>query len=397
MIKTAVGLSHGDDAYAVGVNACQSAVTQLGGEKPGMILAFASVRYDQEKVLAGILSVAPNVLIVGSSTSGEITSAGPTTRYSVVVMAFVSSDVKFFAAISEPLSKGAYEAGKSVIDSIKKQTTEPLSFLMYFSDPLTSNGSEVLRGVTETVGRDVSVVGASSGDEYQFKKTYQYLNNSIHSDSVVAVGFCGQVKIGVGAKHGWIPIGLPLQVTRSEGSTLRELDGRPAFSVYEDYFGSELTQQIKSEGTFASVASMYPLGIRMSGGVERLIRNPLRLQEDGSIVCTAEIPEGSEVQLMLGSREEAIKSAREAGQAATESVGTLPQAVIVFSSITRKKLLGSYAIDEINSVIESTGGTFPLIGFYTYGEQAPIQTLEKSKVGAISTFQNETVVVTVIG
>ena len=116
------------------------------------------------------------------------------------------------------------------------------------------------------------------------------LNDEALSGSVVGVGLSGTFKLGVGVKHGWIPVGAPLKVTKSAGSVLHEIEGRPAISIYEDYFGEEEAQKLKEE-TLAKLAITYPLGMRIKDSEEMLIRDPLTVDEHGSITCAAEIPE----------------------------------------------------------------------------------------------------------
>ena len=131
---------------------------------------------------------------------------------------------------------------------------------------------------------------------------------------------------------------------------------------------------------------------------ELLIRNPITVDEYGSITCAAEIPEGSIIRLMVGDSDSAIKVARVAAHNAMEQImGAEPSAVIIFSSIARSKLFGDQRGDEIKAIQEVVGSTMPLIGFYTYGEQAPlsseVQNLEKCN----PVFHNETVVILVLG
>ena len=121
------------------------------------------------------------------------------------------------------------------------------------------------------------------------------------------------------------------------------------------------------------------------------------MDEHGSITCAAEIPEGSDIRLMIGSREEAIKVAKEAAGKAVEQLdGSKPKAVVIFNCIARNKLFGERSGDEIEVIQEAVGKDTPLIGFYTYGEQAPlggeVRNLEKCN----SAFHNETVVIFVL-
>ncbi|MSR78749.1 MAG: hypothetical protein EXS59_01220 [Candidatus Taylorbacteria bacterium] len=395
-LSASVGLAYGDDSYAVGVNACQDAINQLQGRAPNLIIAFASTQYDQVQVLAGIRSVAKTALVVGSSTAGEITTAGPAKRHTVAVMAMSSPDIKFFGAVGENISANPRAAGKAAADGVKALAQAPLSAFMMFPDVLVGNGADIVRGVLDSLGEHFPVVGGASGDDFKFKKTYQYLNDKAYSGAMVGLGFVGNLKIGIGVKHGWIPIGKPLKVTKSQGSVLHELDGKPAIKIYEDYFGSEMAEELKKE-VLAKLAITYPLGMRTSGSEEMLIRDPITVDENGSITCAAEIPEGSEIQLMIGSREEAVKVAKQAAEKAMSELGGTAKAVVIFNCIARSKLFGVHAGDEIDAIQEAVGKTVPLIGFYTYGEQAPLGGEVKNIDKCNPSFHNETVVIVVLG
>jgi hypothetical protein len=214
----------------------------------------------------------------------------------------------------------------------------------------------------------------------------------VHTGTVVALGMKGNIKMGIGIKHGWTPIGIPRKVTKSKGAILYELDGRPAINIYEEYFG-DLANEIKTE-KLAKLAITYPLGMRIEGHDEMLIRDALTVDNDGSITCTAEIPEGSEIQLMIGSHEEAIKVANEAAKKAIGDLeGSSVKAVLVFSSIARWKLFGDRAGEEIVAIKEAVGSDTPLVGFYTYGEEAPLGGVSKNIKSCYSTFHNETVLI----
>ena len=394
-LQSSVGLAYGTDSYAVGTDACQEAVTKLGGE-PDLVIVFASVSYEQDKVLAGVRSVSKQALVVGSSTAGEITTDGPSKKHSVAVMALRSSSVKFYAGVGENIAANPRAAGKASADAVKNQSKEKLAAVMMFTDVLVGNGADVVRGVLDSLGEHFPIIGGASGDDFQFKKTYQYLNDKAYSGVVVGLGFVGNLKIGIGVKHGWIPIGFPLKVTKSEGSVLHELNHKPAISIYEDYFGPETASQLKFE-VLAKLAITYPLGIKTAGSEEMLIRDPITVDDTGSITCAAEIPEGSEVQLMIGSREEAVKVAKQAGEEAMSELGGTPKAVIIFNCIARSKLFGERAGDEITAIQEAVGKDIPLIGFYTYGEQAPLGGEVRNINKCSPAFHNETVVIVVLG
>lgn len=395
-LNSSVGSNDGSDAFTVGANAAQDALDKLGSPCADAVLVFSSVAYDQERMIAGVRSVTKDTLLVGGSTAGEITQSGPLKKHSVVVMLLKSDTIKFYGGVGTGVKEDARAAGKAAAESVRSQSAEPLGAFMMFPDVLTGNGADTVRGVLDSLGEHFPVVGGAPGDDFQFKQTYQYLNDKVYSGSVVGLGLSGAFKIGIGVKHGWIPVGIPLKVTRSEGATLHELNGRPAISIYEDYFGESEAKQLRTE-TLGKLGLMYPLGMKIEGGDELMLRAPFSVDEHGSIICAAEVPMGAEMQLMIGSQEEAFKVAKIAAQNALSQLdGAQPKATILFNCIARSKLFGERAGEEISAIQEVVGVATPLAGFYTYSEQAPLAGEVRNLEKCNSVMHNETVVICIL-
>lgn len=401
MLAVGVGYSSEDHASQAGQLAAQAALTELidrGGKTPQAALVFASVAFDQAEALRGVRAVVPEAVLVGCSTAGEITSEGPLPRSSVTVMLLFSDNIKFYAGIGENIAAGAPAAGAMLARSILSQLPagETLSSFIMLPDVLAGNGSETVAGALSVLGENFPLVGGAAGDDFQFKQTFQYWNGQVYSGAVAGLGMTGPLKFGIGVRHGWAPIGLPMKVTRSEGSILHEVDGKPAISIYEDYFGS-YADELRAD-TLAKLAITYPLGIRDPESDDYLIRDPLSVNEQGAITCAAAVPEGAEIRLMIGSKKEAIEMARiAAGQALQALQGAPVRGLIVFNCIARKKLFGEDAGDEIRAIQDVIGHDVPLIGFYTYGEQAPLSGETRHIERCNTTFHNETIVLYVLG
>jgi hypothetical protein len=396
MFKAGIGSSVGDDAYREGANAAQQAKDALQGAEPKLFIVFASSKFDQEKLLAGVRSVGSMAQVVGCSTAGEITTQGPSNKPSIAVMAIATDDVEFITDVGEHIKYNPREAGKDVAKKVKDKASD-ISFFVMLPDVLAGNGADIVRGVTDVLGEFFPVVGGAAGDDFKFEQTYQYLNEKVYSGAVVGMGMKGNVKIGIGVKHGWMPIGLSRKVTKSQGAVLYELDGKPAIEIYREYFGAELAKEMESE-KLARLAITYPLGMKVEGHDEMLIRDAISVDTDGSLTCAAEIPEGADIQLMMGSREEAIKVAEEAANTAMLQLGNAEaKAVIIFNCIARHKLFGEFSGEEIKAIQKAVGPNTPLIGFYTYGEQAPMGGEVRNINKCSPAFHNETVVICVLG
>ncbi len=397
-IFSSVGVGSADDAHAAGTNAAQDALDHFSRDvKPNVCIVFTSSHYDARSVVAGIISViGPNVEIVGCTTAGEIASNGPVKVNSVTVQLLGSNTVKFFTSVGEGIEQNARAAGKIAAEELKlKAEGHELGLAIMLSDVLVGNGADTVRGVLDALGLEFPIIGGAAGDNFKFEKTFVIHNQYVYSGAVVMLGLTKEAKIGVGVRHGWMPVGSPRTVTKSEGARIYEFDHKPAMSLYEDYFGED-SLELRTT-TLAKLAITYPIGIRVPSQQEMLIRDPLKVNKDGSIVCAAEVPQGSEIQLMVGSKEEAIEAAKQAAlQAVKDLNGAQPGAILIFNCIARNKLFGEDVGQEISAIHQAIGIQVPLAGFYTYGEIAPIQGSTHAIGACASEFHNETVVVAVL-
>lgn len=390
--QAGVGLSNNKDGYQAGYEACSLAMKRAGSKKPDLVIAFSSVSLKQEEVIRGINEASGKAPLIGCSDAGEITNDGAN-KGGVAVMSFSSDAVKFTIGTGGLISAGAREAGAALAKDISQKSSDKISSLIMLTDVLTGNGADIVRGVQDVLGKNFLIFGGAAGDDFMFKETFVYYLNQVLSSSIVGVGFSGKFSLGVGVRHGWTPIGLSKKVTKSHGAVLEEIDGKPAVTIYEEYFGKK-AEDLKTE-PLAIMAITYPLGMSVDGSEELLIRDPITVDEKGAITCAAEIPEGSEVRLMIGSKDDAIIAAKDAAQKTLAQLkGAAPKAIIVFNCIARSKLFGQDAGKEIRAIQSILGTDVPLIGFYTYGEQAP---LGGDVSRPFSCFHNETVVILAIG
>jgi len=392
MIKAGVGISKSPDTVTAGQEAAKQALDEAGGEA-NLIIVFSSVKHKQQDVIKGVRAVSKDIPLVGCSDAGEITTQGPTTGQ-IAVMALNTDKIQYSLGVGAGADKDSFASGKMAGEAVKSAAKVPLSLFMMLGEGLAENGAAAVRGIQSVMGKNFPIMGGSAGDDFKFEKTYQYINDKVLNNSVIGIGFSGDFSFGVGVRHGWEPVGLPMKVTKSEGAKLIEIDGRPALSIYEDYFGKQAEELIKEP--IAKMAYTYPLGISVEGSPEFLLVDVVIANEKGEITCAAEIPEGAEIRLMIGDADKAIVAAKKAAAGAKEQLkGAKPKAVLVFNCIARWKLLGDRKSEEIVAIQEVLGKDVPLIGFYTYGEQAPLGGVLGDKCH--SRFHNETMTMMVIG
>lgn len=398
MFVSGVGMSSGINGKNATSHAINIANQQLNGETPNAAIIFASSKFNQEEVIETALSSLPEgIQLVGSSTSGEISQNGPSAAPSVVVMLMASDTVKFVTASEQNAAQNEEAAGESLAQKLKDQTTDEIKFIAIHCDGLTVNPSAILRKLNLNFP-NVPVAGGSSGDDGAFKKTYQYHNNQVLSSGISAIAFTGDLNLSISVRHGWSPISQFRTITKAKGNLVYEIDHQPAIKLYEEFIGMEEAEKLK-DVTLAELALSYPLGLKDVESGVMLLRAPLYVDHTGSITFGGEMPEGAEVQLMIGNKDLAIEAAKQNAKYAMDNFKDTPGAALIYSCHVRNTLFESKESSklEIDAIQESIGKTVPLAGFYTYAEQAPIDNENLNLKTCTGHSHNETIVTVLIG
>jgi len=390
MIWVGVGEGKGFEASKVGQNAARKAMERLGKKGADLVIVFSSSHIDQKELLQGIRSITGSAPLLGCSSAGRI--SGSSLNEDVVVVTLVSDSFRIRTGLGRGIKKDARKAGQEAAWGAARDLKEKGRFFLAFLDGLSGNAQNAIRGMQEVLGTSFPIVGSAGADNFRFEKSFQYYEGQFLEDTLCGALFLGNFFFGIGFRHGWLPLGKSRRVTRATKNLLHEVDGFPAISIYEDYFGKDF---YKNGESFAKRTLFYPLGLWVSGEEEPLIRQPLKVEQEGTLVCTEEIPKGQELRLMIGTQESLLEATRQAGKTALEGLlGKTARVVFVFESASRKKLLGRHAVQELQILHELFGEEVPIAGCCGFGELAPSR--GERHLGQ-SYFLNESIVILALG
>jgi hypothetical protein len=389
-----IGFSSLPDPAQAAKEAAVQAKNQMNTTTTHLVVVFSSLAYGTPEALLTIERILQPEKLIGSSTAGII-AADKISLQGIGILAIHSEDIHFGQATFEEIAyKDMRNVGFQLARDLNVAYNHPNRHaLLFFADAALKNSTAFVHGVQEVLGSGFPIIGGISSDDFNFKKTLQYSQNKILPNAVTAVMLGGQATVALGSKHGWKPLGKPRMVDGCDGHIINTIDGKPAVHIYEEYFGAE-AKNIK-ESRLGSIAVLYPLGIYLEEENHYLLRNAVDILDDGSIVCQGEVPKGSEVHLMIGSKDACKQAALDAAHEVREGLfGRQAKLILIFESMTRYKLLGRSAIQEIQIIKDVLGYTTPMIGMYCAGEVAPFQTNNK----IISTYlQNESIVIVAFG
>ncbi len=369
------GISTKLDSFASGKEAALSAYYQIEKKDPSIVITFISTIFNQEAVIKGIRSIIRDAPLIGCSSIGSISTYG-SHRDSVAVFIISSDSIEFSYGIGREINKSSRLAGHKASKQASDSTHSPKQLYMMFSDSLSGNSADILRGAQEVLGTSFPIIGGGACNKSCIEKTYQYINGDIHTNSVVGILLSGDIKLGMGQSSGWQPIGKPHKVTKAKSNTIKEIDKKIAVEIYEDYF-EKSSEKLRNED-ICKLGLYYPIGMRwINKDKEYLTRIPLTIEENGSLILNGDIQEDEYISLMIGDKDLVLESAKKAAlMAISNSKNAKIEFAIMFSSISRLLLLRKDAYKEIDTVKKIIGKNIPILGCYTLGEYAPFNAEE---------------------
>lgn len=369
----AIGFSQADDASEAAHQAAVAAKNQLNSITTDLVVIFASIHYAKPEILEVIHTILKPVKLVGASTAGVILSNGIFTR-GLAILAINSDSMAFGigAAVYSPdqdLSQIGFELGRRLTNDYKSSQSRRASVIL--CEGLFQNVSQLIPGIQNVLGQGSPIMGGCACDDFKLQRTYQFYQKQLFSNAAIGFVIGSRAPIHLSSKHGFKPLGKPRLITQTENNIIHTIDGRPAFEIYVQYLKEE-AQNLK-KGVFNSPVMFYPLGLYSENLHQYLLRYPVDILTDGSIVCQADIPSNAEVHLTISNKDSLKNAAMAAAQEIKDALSGRPaQLIIVFESMLRYRSLGSHSMLELQVIKEILGYSIPVIGMCTFGEIAPL-------------------------
>lgn len=331
-----------------------------------LVLGFgAKLQLQDPAVYPQIRERYPNAEIVFCSTAGEIfDKAVQDNTVCFTAISFDTTTIRTHMVHTSGFDC-SYDAGISLMQGIE---FDGLCYILVLSDGSLVNGSELVRGINETVQKRVPVTGGLAGDADRFVSTLVGLNGQPQEGNIVAVAFYGNdLEVGHGSMGGWEMFGPEREVTKAVGNQLFEIDHQNALDLYKRYLG-------KYADGLPSSALLFPLSVKLVGSEKPVVRTILSIDVlNQSMIFAGDVPEGAQVRFMKANFDRIIDAASgAASQAFDYKLKKQPDLALLISCVGRKLILDSRIEEEVEAVADFLGNQTMLTGFYSYGEISPL-------------------------
>jgi hypothetical protein len=363
MLKAVMGHSCDPDsemAIAEVLEQCQASLNHALPPKAGIL--FAAYDFDHALILQKIKAHFPNMALIGGTSYGEISSVGGFEQDSVVLLLLCSDTIEMQTGVGRNVSKDPAFAAQQAIQQAIGTIDQPPQLCITTPESLTISCVTILETLQEVLGKSFPIVGGFVAEPWTFQKTYQFFDTEVLTDAVPVLLLFGDIHYSTGVACGWQPIGKPAQVTKVERNTVYEIDGEPALKFLEHSLGGRTPSAEYPFAVFEPESELFYL--RGCVGYDR---------ELGTVSALADIPLDSTVQIAQASRQEILTATQTSIQKAIDSYpGKEPAIALFFTCCCRQQILGTYTGKEFVFGKNALGNDIPIVGFYTYGEIAPL-------------------------
>lgn len=307
-----------------------------------------------EEICEIIYEIFPLVPYMGCSTSGNIVDCQVSGEITLVCTIFEDEDTKVKILQYDLDEHETEEITDHIVEKIQKYVwVKAMEIFCTVPEKSTTQFCSGLKGINPNIqifGGISCSEDITSTDSIVFSKYGCYAENS-----VVIVLYGGESLYVESLKvTGWKPLGRKFHVTKSDGIILYELDGIPAYNVYQKYL------KIQNDENFFYHTLEFPMFYEHNGTT--ILRVPVSSNADNSITMSSDIEEDSIVRISYGDPATIIESIK---STALEIQDFQPDLIHIFSCAARNTFWTS---EEPTYEIYLLKDIAPSSGFFSHGE-----------------------------
>jgi methyl-accepting chemotaxis protein len=364
-------------AREAATRAAHAARDAVGDAKPALAIVFVSVGYDDiDAACEAVRGVLGDVPVVGGTAGGSVFAPPLEAKRGVSVSVLAGDDVAArvgVAPIASPDLVEAVAVAERLMPEADRAASGGLTALtcLVFAPGGRVDGEALVAAVRKGSSARAQLAGGVTGDDFTLDRTRVFADGELRDDRIVVAAVPSRAPFGIGVRHGWRRAGPTHVVSRSDGSRLRELDGRRALDVWlEDIraAGGTPPTGLSSRELAIWMANAYELGVWGGGRGEPIVRAPLDTETDGAVLLAASISDGAEVGLVHATPDDLLAASRDAAGAALDACGGPIAGALLFACAGRLAVLGERFAEEPRGVAERIGA--PVGGACVYGEIA---------------------------
>lgn len=251
-MQVGVGFCDNPDSAIAGRLASRQALDAVGrNDICDIVLLFCTARHNQE-ILRQVVAWATgnSRCILGGGAAGVITNTEYGYAGDQVGIACIWLDGSdYFVETAGGLSEDEFDVGMRLGKKLAERGITAGAPVMLFYDAVNKTpghyrlvmGTWLLEGMEKQLGFLPDFMGAGLQGDHICTPTLQFLGNTLDKDHAFTLSFSNDIDIDHVILHGCRPASPYYTVTKAEGPTILEIEGKPAIAFLDELFGSSIT------------------------------------------------------------------------------------------------------------------------------------------------------------
>lgn len=353
-----------------------------------LIMIHASLGHDFVELCDQAHAMVPGARIVAASGCGIVGREGVSESMKDVAIMAVRGAELAVAHVDEIYGHNSYEKAREL--GLALQASKPgINMIYYLGSGIDIANDRVIAGLESVFGPSVTIFGATSSDNMRGVVSYQAVDGQLFQHAAFAVGFADPtLEVDTQATHGFVAVGEPLVVTKSNGAEIHELNGRNAWAEFTSRLGLSIDATCGDSIPVGALAEELSPELAAEYGNGHILRVVTKRDERGVMYYATSCPEGTRLWLTVRDEDRIFADLeRMMVELGKRAQGRKPVAVFHADCLARGRFLFNRVMkEELVSRMQfplSTGGVVPpWLGMYGFGEFA--------RLGGKNTYHNYT-------
>ncbi len=352
-----------------------------------LLILHASIGHDFTELVGCAKNMVPNARIVASSCCGVVGREGVSESMKDIALMAVKGKEFAVANTDEIYGYNSYEKCLEIANSLQEQQ-KGINMIYFLGSGIDINNDRCIEAFEAVFGSEITVFGATSSDNMKGFISFQAVDDKVTEHGAFAIGFCDPtLKIETQATHGFVAIGEPLVVTKSNGHIIEEFNGKPAWEEYLNRLG------LPPDATCGDSIPIGALGEKLSQtlaaeyGNNHILRAVTK-HEGSSIYYATTCPLGTELWLTTRDEELIFSEMDRMVENIQYRLGGKPVVAVFHADCLARgrflfdRIIKEELVNRMQFPFYNDGQCPPWLGMYGFGEFA--------RLGGKNTYHNYT-------
>lgn len=359
-----------------GIIECMESALGTHTDDCDLVIIHASLGHDFKELIDQTQELAPRAKVVAASCCGIVGKEGVSESMKDIAIMAVRGPETAVAYVDQIFGANAYDKTLEMAKDLYKQL--PATNMIYFMASGIDIANDLcIQAIESVFGPGVTIFGATSSDNMRGVISYQAVDGKVFEHGAFIVGFADPtLEVKTQATHGFVAIGEPMTITKSEGHYIYEIDGKPAWLEFTHRLGLDpQTATCGDSIPIGALAEKLSPALAKEYGNEHILRVVTR-HEGNALLYATTIKEG--MKLWLTVRDEPLifnEMDRMVQHMSDEVNHRKPVAVFHADCLARgrflfNRILKEELVNRMQFPFLKDGVCPPWLGMYGFGEFA---------------------------